>query len=156
MKQIFIILFLSVLSACAGTEEAADEGSSPRSDCIRHSTIRGYKVLDEQNLIIDASGRKTYHVRLSRPAYGLRGSWSIGFSESAGSVCARFGEIVFSDGMYTQKSRYRIESIRLLTPEEEEDLLIRYGLKEPEVKRMPVPQEVEGADIEELDPDANE
>ena len=52
--------------------------------------------------------------------------------------------------------RYRVSSVRLLSPEEAEDLLIRFGLKEPEVKKMPVPQEVEGADIEELDPDANE
>ena len=56
----------------------------------------------------------------------------------------------------THKSRERIASIRQLTPEEEEDLLIRFGLKEPEVKRVPVPQEVKGADIEELDPDAKE
>ena len=55
-----------------------------------------------------------------------------------------------------QKRRQRIASIRQLTPEEEEDLLIRFGLKEPEVKRVPVPQEVKGADIEELDPDAKE
>ncbi|MEJ2298940.1 MAG: hypothetical protein P8X94_10655 [Woeseiaceae bacterium] len=41
-------------------------------------------------------------------------------------------------------------------PAEEENLLIQFGLKEPEVKPMPVPQEVQGADIEELDPDADE
>ena len=155
MKQLFIILLLSVLLACAGTSESTDDGSNRRGDCIRHSSIRGYTVLDEQNLIVDAAVRKKYHVILSRPAYGLRSSWSIGFMDSStGSVCARFSEIVYNDGMH--KGRNRIASIRQLIPEEEEDLLIRFGLKEPEVKRVPVPQEVEGADIEELDPDANE
>lgn len=155
MKQLIIVLLLSVLSACAGTEEPRDDRENPRGDCIQQSSIRGYKVLDEQNLIVDASARKKYHVTLGRRAYGLRSSWSIGFIDStAGRVCSRFGEIVYSDSM--QKRRQRIASIRQLTPEEEEDLLIRFGLKEPEVKRVPVPQEVKGADIEELDPDAKE
>jgi hypothetical protein len=157
MKQILIILILSVLSACAGSEEARDDGEDRRRDCILQSSIRGYTVLDEQNLIVDASARKKYHVTLSRRAYGLRNSWTIGFydSSSAGRICSRFSEIVYSDGM-THKSRERIASIRQLTPEEEENLLIRFGLKEPEVTPVPVPQEVKGADIEELDPDAKE
>ena len=112
-------------------------------------------MLDEQNLIVDASARKKYHVVLQRRAYGLRNSWGIGFIESpTGRVCAGFGEIVFNSSAAAVP--IRIASIRQLTPEEEEGLLIRFGLKEPEVKRMPVPQEVEGADIEELDPDARE
>ena len=111
-------------------------------------------MLDEQNLIVDASARKKYHVVLKRRAYGLRSSWAIGFVGSpTGRVCAGFGEVVFNDQM---SGPVRIASVRQLTPEEEEGLLIQFGLKEPEVKRMPVPQEVEGADIEELDPDANE
>ena len=156
MKQLVIVCFLSVLVACAGTGEPTEEGSSRRGDCILQSSIRGYRVLDEQNLIVDASARKKYHVTLQQRAYGLRSSWSIAFTDSsAGRVCASFSQVIFSDrGM--PGIRHRIASIRQLTPEEEEDLLIRFGLKEPEVKKMPEPQEVEGADIEELDPDANE
>jgi hypothetical protein len=50
----------------------------------------------------------------------------------------------------------RITSIRELTPEEEEHLLIQFGKKEPEIKHTPAPQEVEGAEVEELDPAASE
>ena len=50
----------------------------------------------------------------------------------------------------------RITSIRELTPEEEEDLLIRFGKKEPEIEHTPAPQEVEGAEVEELDTAASE
>ena len=155
MKQLFILLFLSILSACASSGDETEDRGSRRGDCIHQPSIRGYKVLDEQNLIIDASARKQYHVVLDRPARGLRSSWVIGFGGSpTGRVCAGFSDVVFNDNVLGL--RYRVASIRLLTPEEEEDLLIRFGLKEPEVKNMPVPQEVEGADIEELDPDANE
>ena len=154
LKQFVGIVCLSVLLGCASTDGDDGEGSSRRGDCIHQSSIRGYRVLDERNLIVDASARKTYHVTLQRRAYGLRNSWGIVFDAPTGSICAGFGEVLFRDGSITES--IRIASIRKLIPEEEEDLLIRFGLKEPEVKRMPVPQEVEGADIEELDPDANE
>ena len=154
VKHIVILLTSSLIVACASSGEPPEEGSSRRGDCIHEPSIRGYRVLDEQNLIVDASARKKYHVTLQRRAYGLRSSWAIGFVGSPTSrVCAAFSEVVFNDRM---SGPVRIASIRQLTPEEEEALLIQFGLKEPEVKRMPAPQEVEGADIEELDPDAGE
>ena len=155
MKQSIIIVFLSVLFGCATSGDEELDRSSQRGDCIHQPSIRGYRVLDEQNLIVSASARKQYHVKLDRRAHGLRSSWSIGFVDaSTGRVCPGFSQIVFNDNV--RGLRHRIVAIRLLTPEEEEDLLIRFGLKEPEVTKMPVPQEVEGADIEELDPDADE
>ena len=155
IKQIVILVTLSILVACAGTGEREDGGSSGRGDCIQQSSIRGYRVLDEQNLIVDVSARRKYHVVLQRRAFGLRSSWGIGFKESStGRICAGFSEVVFEgQGI---GGGIRIASIRQLTPEEEEGLLISYGLKEPEVKSMPAPQDVEGADIEELDPDAKD
>ena len=155
IKQLFIIFVLSALAACATPDDGTGEPGGRRDDCIHQPSIRGYKVLDEQNLIIDASASKKYHVTLQRRAYGLRNSWGIGFvGTPTGRVCSGFSEIVFNGSQDTVP--VRIASIRRLTPDEEEDLLIRFGLKEPEVKTMPVPQDVEGADIEELDPDANE
>jgi hypothetical protein len=110
--------------------------------------------LDEQNLIVDAIGRRKYHVVLWRRAYGLRGSWGIVFDSQTSRICAGFSEVVFR-GDFAEES-IRITSIRELTPEDEEYLLIQYGKKEPEIKQTPAPQEVEGADVEELDPAASE
>jgi hypothetical protein len=50
----------------------------------------------------------------------------------------------------------QISSIRELTPEDEEALLIQFGKKEPEIEHTTEPAEVEGADVEELDPAAGE
>jgi hypothetical protein len=47
-----------------------------------------------------------------------------------------------------------IQSLRQLSTEEHEDLLIRFGKKEPEIKQAPAPREVDGAEVEELDPAA--
>jgi hypothetical protein len=154
LKPLLIAFSLSALVACAGTSETDSEDTVRRGDCIRQSSIRGYMVLDERNLIVTASARRSYHVTLQRRAHGLRDSWRIAFKSPAGRVCASFSEIVF-EGHFDGES-IRISSIRELTPEEEEDLLIRFGKKEPEIKHTPAPQEVEGADVEELDPDASE
>jgi len=154
IKQIFITLSLGTLVACAGTQ--TDDGSaiSSHSDCISQSSIRGYSVLDESNLIVSASGRRQYHVALQRRAYGLRSSWGIAFDSATSRICAPFSEVTFRG--HNQGDAIRIASIRELSPEEEEDLLIRYGKKEPEIERQPVPQEVPGAEVEELDPVADD
>ena len=80
----------------------------------------------------------------------------IAFNSPSGRVCSSFSEVVFGDSFGNRAEAVRIKHIRLLLPEEEEDLLIQFGLKEPEIKQTPVPREVEGADVEELDPSASE
>jgi len=44
-----------------------------------------------------------------------------------------------------------IRSVRQLTPEEYDDLLVRFGKKEPDVNQTTAPEPVEGAEVEELD-----
>lgn len=153
LKQIFILLYLSILVACAGSEPpldgAADRSRGGTSDCISSGTIRDYQVLDDANLIVTGGVSRMYHVALSRRAMGLRSSWSIGFRSTTGQICAGFGEIVVDDGM--GPDRIRIASIRQLTPAELDALLVRFGKKEPEIEPAPAPTEVEGAEVEELD-----
>ncbi len=80
----------------------------------------------------------------------------IAFDSPSGRICSGFSEVVYGDSFGNRAEAVRIKYIRLLLPEEEEDLLIQFGLKEPEIKQTPVPREVEGADVEELDPSASE
>ena len=154
LKQIVIVICLSALVACAGTDERPDGEPKRFHDCIHEPSIRGYRVLDEQNLLVDGSGRRSYHVVLWRRAHGISSSWGIGFKSLGSMICGGNSEVVFK-GHFDGES-IRITSIRKLTPEEEEDLLIRFGKKEPEIKQTPAPQEVEGAEVEELDPAASE
>ena len=157
-KQIVIIACSSLLLSCASTQEGSDSEDSEdiarRSDCIFQSSIRGYSVLDESNLIVEASGRRNYHVVLRRRAHGLNSSWSIWFDSPTGRICSSFSEVSF-DGNRSDDS-VRIESIRELSPEEHEYLLIQFGKKEPEIEQTPAPREVKGAEVEELDPAAND
>ena len=150
LKQLVILSSSCVLVACAGAPENGDSETRSRGDCIYEPSIRGYKVLDEGNLIIDA-GSRSYHLVLQRRAWGLNSSWGIAFKTTTSRVCAGFDQLVF-DGHLDGES-IRIASIQEVTPEEEEHLLIRFGKKEPEIKYTPPPQDVTGADVEELDPD---
>ena len=155
-KYIITVISSCLILGCATPgdvpRDGESEASTRRVNCIFRSSIRGYSVLDESNLIIDASGRRQYHVVLSRRALGLRSSWAIAFDSQGSRVCAGFDEVIFDGHMDNQS--IRIASIRELSPEDYDDLLIQYGRKEPEIKQTPAPREVEGAEVEELDPAA--
>lgn len=93
---------------------------------------------------------------LRRQAHGLRNSLGIAFDSPTSRVCPGFGKVIYEGMAGGRPEAIQISSIRRLNPEEEEDLLIRFGKKEPEIRHTPAPREVEGAEVEELDPAANE
>ena len=153
LKQLFIALISSALIACAGTEESAENDAyadeSRRSDCISQMTVRDYRVLDDSNLIVSGAARRKYHLVLNRRAFGLRSTWQIAFRSTTGQICPGFSELLVNDGF--GPDRYRIASIRRLTPEDEEDLLIRFGKIEGETEQTPATEEIDTAEVEELD-----
>ncbi len=153
LKHIITFVSLSVLVGCAGAgeplESAADVPQSRSRDCISQSSIRDYQVLDDSNLIVTAAGKRKYHVILRRRAFGLRSSWQVAFRSPTGRVCPGSGEIIFDDGMGPERNQIR--SIRELTPDDLDELLIRFGKKEPEFEQAPAAEDVDGAEVEELD-----
>ena len=153
LKQVVIVLFSCYLVACAAPDESPDgdeiQAESRLSDCISQATVRDYRVLDDSNLIVTASGRRKYHVVLSRRAFGLKSTWQIGFHSATGRICSGFSDLIVNDGFGPE--RIRIASIARLTPEDEEDLLIRFGIIEPEFEQAPATEEVDTAEVEELD-----
>ena len=158
-KKQLVILFISCcLASCAGTGAPSEGGESTansgRSDCIYEPSIRGYSVLDESNLIVEVSSNRNYHVALQRRARGLRFSQGIVFKSTTSRVCAGFDEIVFNDRMGGES--VRIAAIKELSPEDHEDLLIQYGKKEPDFEQAPATKDVKGAEVEELDPAADD
>jgi len=149
LKPTVILCLSSIILACAAPDGVESDGSGGRADCIFSSSIRGYDVLDESNLVIEGSRRTKFHVVLRRPARGIRSSWGIGFESAGSRVCAGFSEVVFRDHMAGDS--IRIASIHELSPEEHESILIQFGKKKPEIEQTPVPREVKGAEVEELD-----
>ena len=152
-NQIIIVISSSILFACATPDRAPEDTQFERqsriSNCFSGGTVRNYRVLDEANLIVTAAGKRRYHVVLSRRAFGLKSSWGIGFSSSTGQICSGFSDIVLDQGSGPEK--IRIRSIHRLNADEEETLLIRFGLQEARFEHTPAPAKVQGAEVEELD-----
>jgi hypothetical protein len=153
LKQLVIVYSSCSLFACATTNDDVNEPEYSQEirggDCISQMSIRDYQVLDESNLIVTGAARRKYHIVLSRRAFGLRSTWRIAFQSTSGRVCSAFSDLIVDDGMEVDK--IQIRSVRQLTPEEYDDLLVRFGKKEPDVKQTPEPVPIEGAEVEELD-----
>jgi len=153
LKRIVIAIISCSLAACAATdaapEEAAYEAESKGRDCISQSSIRDYQVLDDSNLIVTASVKRKYHIVLRRRAFGLRSTWKIGFRSPTGMICPGSSELIVDDGFSPE--RIHIAAIRQLSPDDLDELLIRFGKKEADIEQAPATEEIEGAEVEELD-----
>ncbi len=112
-------------------------------------TIRDYRVLDDKHLIVTATAKQKYHIELSRRAFGLDSTWGIGFKSRSSRICPGLAEVIVDDSMGPEA--IRIQSIRALTDEEYEDLLVHFGKKQPDELQTPAPEDVKGAEVEELD-----
>lgn len=154
IKQFVIFVISSGLVACASSadhyESAGDPVTTRAHDCISQSTIRDYQVLDDRNLIVTAGATRKYHAQLSRPAFGLRSNWKIGFRSPTGRICTGTGDVVVDDS-FGGKDTIQISSIKEVEPDELNALLVQFGKKVPEVERAPAQEEVKGAEVEELD-----
>ncbi len=119
------------------------------SDCISIRTIRDYTALDDRNLLIWASVKRPYFVRLSTPAWELKGSFQIGTLSRDDRLCPYGGDALVFDS--AGRDTARIASIRRISPEEADWLLIRFGKADPAEDQTPAPEPIEGAEVEELD-----
>ena len=153
LKHAVILLTSSLLLACAaGSGAPVDEAAAaaPRgSDCISQGTVRDYHVLDDRNLVVTAGARQRYHVQLATRATGLRTTMRIGFVARGGLICPGSASLLVDDGL--RPDEVRIYSIRRLSAEEYDAILVRNGMKEPDREHTPPPEEVKGAELEELD-----
>ena len=153
LTHVLITLTLSSLLSFSST--FADDFASAidldhrGSDRIWIRTIRDYTVLDDRNLLIWASPKRPYFVRLSSPAWGLRGSFQIGTISRDDRLCPYGGDALVFDS--AGRVTARIASILRISEDEANWLLVRFGRKEPADDQAPAPKPVAGAEVEELD-----
>ncbi len=151
--QLLVVTSLTTLSFVTRAQD--DPQASPRdldlrgSDCILIRTIRDYTPLDDRNLLIWGPARRGYFVTLIRPAFGMRSSFRLGFSSRDDQLCPYGGDAVVFGGLPSEKIRVR--SISRVDKETAEQLMIRFGRKQPAESQAPEPPDVEGAEVEELD-----
>ncbi len=148
---ITVIISCSLVSIFAAAEEQdklPDDLDLNGSDCIWIRTIRDYTPLSRDSLLIHASGKRSYFVRLMTLRFGAQSSFQIGTVSRDDRLCPYGGDTLIFDRYSGDESRIR--SISRVTPDQVEMLLIRYGKKEPVDQPDPAPPEVKGAEVEEL------
>ncbi len=153
LKQLVILLLSSIFSLFALAQDDVLEPDFDRdyrgSDCISIRTIRDYTALDDKNLLIWASPKRPYFVRLFSPAWGLKGSFQLGTMSRDDRLCPYGGDALVFDS--AGRDTARIASIRRISKDEADWLLVRFGKKDPAGKQAPAPKPLEGAEVEELD-----
>jgi hypothetical protein len=128
-----------LLGACASapTGEATARPTSS-DDCFFASTLRDWRPLDNENLILFAIGRRPYHVELTRPAIGLSHDVMIGVYDRDGRICPYGGDaIVVDNGI---PDRIPIRSMRLLTDEELDEVYVQFGVRGPAIIAVEEPE----------------
>ena len=152
-KKQVVAVFISgvLLSAAAAAEEPGELPSDvdlEGSDCIWIRTIRDYTPLSRESLLIHASAKRSYFVRLWTPDFGLKSSFQLATRSRDDRLCPYGGDSIVFDSF--SGSEARIRSISRVTPDQVEELLIRYGKKDPGDTQDPAPPDVKGAEVEEL------
>lgn len=147
-----LTIFLScAIAGCAGSDEAPASGAGDidfrGSDCILISTIRDYTPLDDSNLLIWGPAKRAYFVSLVRSTFELRSSFRLAFSSRDDQLCPYGGDGIVVGSL--DRDTVGIRAISRVSEEQADQLLIRYGRKEPAEQQAPAP-EVKGAEVEEL------
>jgi hypothetical protein len=150
--QLFIVIISSSMAGCASSGEADGDRRADAdyrgSDCILIRTIRDYSPLDDRNLLIWGPGKRAYHVTLVRPTFDLRSSFRMGFSSRDDQLCPYGGDGIVVGSF--NPDTISIRAISRVSEEQADQLLIRYGRKEPAEQQAPAPEDVKGAEVEEL------
>ena len=156
-KTILIhVLAILILSGCASTGEpdsgAVDLGDDldfSGNDCILIRTIRDYTPLDRQHLLIRGPGRRSYFVTLLGPTLDMRSAIGFQVRSRDDQLCPFGGDRIVFGSLGGESVSVR--SISRLTAEQEEFLLTRYGIREPDESETPAESpDVKGAEVEEL------
>jgi len=133
-RRFSIAAFVSVLAmsgACTSIERTSAEDVSSGDDCMVARTLRDWRPLDNQNLILFGSGRVPYHVELVRPAFGLTYDIMIGVYDRDGRICPYGGDAIILDGPMPE--RVSIRNMKRLNDAELERLYVEHGISPPPV-----------------------
>lgn len=149
-KHVLTALFsASILTVCAVPEQQSERVTDMDyngSDCIWVRTIRDYTALDESNLLIHGTGKKSYFVTLVSPSWEMKSSIGMGFRSTSGQICPYGRDRIVFKGL--SQEEVRIRSISQVSADQAEQLLVRFGKTNAGVPQIPEPRPVEASEIE--------
>jgi hypothetical protein len=127
--------------AGAQTAKAARKAAAAavHNDCMFARSLRDWRPLDDEHLLLFGPGHTAYLVQLVRPAMGLSFNISIGVYDRDGNICPYGGDSIVIDGPIPE--RISIQSMQRLDDAELDEVYVRFGIRPPVVvKSEPVDQ----------------
>ena len=117
----------TLVAACATT--SPEESVTGADECMFAVSVRDWRPLDDENLILFETRRRAYHVELVRPAFGLRSDVTIGVYDRDGRICPYGGDAIIVDGGILD--RIPIRSMRRVRDGELDALYVQFGIEPP-------------------------
>jgi hypothetical protein len=128
-KLLIVPIAVLAMSGFATSASGAASESRSYNDCFFARTLRDWRPLDNEHLILFANGRKPFLVELAAPAFGLSFEYKIGVFDRDGRICPYGGDSIILEGPV--RDRIPIRSIRRLSDTEFDEVLVEYGVKPP-------------------------
>ncbi|MEM8988675.1 MAG: DUF6491 family protein [Pseudomonadota bacterium] len=102
-RRLIAILLLTGLSGLAASGARAEDEAEAfdlsqyddANACVFTNSIRDFSVIDRRNLVIEASGRRTYLVTLFSSCFGLNFAHSLAFSSTSGRICGNSNDKIY-------------------------------------------------------------
>jgi len=114
MKKLVLVALLTV--GFAGIARAADTtGDVATADMSRvdhthvFNRLDSWRPIDRDTLIIWATPFRPYLVELSRPSFDMRFENTIGVTSAAGTVYARFDDVIIDGMRYPIRAIYKLD-----------------------------------------------
>ena len=156
MKNVLLHIVTFTTLCCLSTSLPAENDDSGAemdldlngSDCISIRSIRDYTPLDKRTLLIRESGNRVYFVRLMTTTAEIDTGMSLTVHSRDDRLCPYGGDGLIFSSFHPRPVTVR--SISRITKEQEEDIKVRYGIKDSDEPQAPEPKQVEGAEVEEL------
>jgi hypothetical protein len=119
-------------SVAAQTAKPARKAAAPtHSDCMFARSLRDWRPLDDEHLLLFGPGHTAYLVELVRPAMGLSFNISIGVYDRDGNICPYGGDGIVVEGPIPE--RISIRSMQRLDDAELDEVYVRFGIRPPAV-----------------------
>jgi Family of unknown function (DUF6491) len=124
------------LAACAQTSDSTRQTTHApaapiHNDCMFARTLRDWRPLDDENLLLFGPGHTAYLVQLVRPIVGLSFNIMIGVYDRDGSICPYGGDAIVIRGPMPE--RVSIRSMQRLDDAGLDDVYVRFGIRPPAV-----------------------
>ena len=118
-------------AAQAGKTKTKAAAAETYNDCMFARTLRDWRPLDNEHLLLFGPGHTAYLVELVRPAIGLSFNISIGVYDRDGNICPYGGDSIVILG--PMRDRISIRSMKRLDDAELDEVYVKFGIRPPKV-----------------------